>query len=156
LQRSPAVTDSRLHAKEYNDGVKEIFTELSIKKFLLQGFSGKFDAEAWHRRKKDFVLPLFAINAYAGVEPQKTESPHPSLHQQLRKRRDAICSKKDLPIYIVAGSRTIDEMARYLPQTLTELRKISGFGDAKIEQYGQQFWRLSLIIVNKQPFLFNT
>jgi ATP-dependent DNA helicase RecQ len=30
-------------------------------------------------------------------------------------------------------------MAVYLPQTLTELRKISGFGDAKIEQYGQQF-----------------
>ena len=27
----------------------------------------------------------------------------------------------------------------YLPQTLTELRKISGFGDAKIQQYGQQF-----------------
>jgi ATP-dependent DNA helicase RecQ len=30
-------------------------------------------------------------------------------------------------------------MARYLPQSLPELRKISGFGDAKIEQYGQQF-----------------
>ena len=70
---------------------------------------------------------------------QRTESPHPALHLQLRKLRDAICAKKDLPIYIVAGSRTIDEMAQYLPQTLAELRKISGFGDAKIEQYGQPF-----------------
>ena len=139
LHKSPAVTDSRLHAKEYNDGIKEIFAELSAKKFLLQGFSGKFDAEAWHKRKKNFVLPLFTINAYAGAVQQKAESPHPSLHLPLRKLRDAICAKKDLPIYIVAGSRTIDEMARYLPQTLAELRKISGFGDAKIEQYGQQF-----------------
>jgi ATP-dependent DNA helicase RecQ len=30
-------------------------------------------------------------------------------------------------------------MARYLPQTLSELRKISGFGDVKINKYGQQF-----------------
>ena len=67
------------------------------------------------------------------------DSPHPALHQQLRKQRDIICSRKDIPIYIVAGSNTIDEMAMYLPQTLTELRKISGFGDAKIHQYGQQF-----------------
>lgn len=53
--------------------------------------------------------------------------------------RERICAKKDLPIYIVAGSNTIDEMAVYLPHTLTELRKISGFGDAKVQQYGQQF-----------------
>jgi ATP-dependent DNA helicase RecQ len=53
--------------------------------------------------------------------------------------RDSICAKKDLPIYIVAGTNTLDEMACYLPQTLTELRKISGFGDAKTQQYGQQF-----------------
>jgi ATP-dependent DNA helicase RecQ len=30
-------------------------------------------------------------------------------------------------------------MSRYLPQTLVEIRKISGFGDAKTEKYGQQF-----------------
>jgi ATP-dependent DNA helicase RecQ len=53
--------------------------------------------------------------------------------------RDSICSQRDLPIYIVAGTNTLDEMARYLPQSLEELRKISGFGDAKIEKYGQQF-----------------
>jgi hypothetical protein len=144
LQKSPAVTDSRLQAKEYNDSLKEIFAELSAKKFLLPACSGKFDVEAWHKRKKNFVLPLFTINAYAGAAQQKTESAHPYLHLQLRKLRDAICSKKDLPIYIVAGSRTIDEMARYLPQTLAELRKISGFGDAKIEQYGQQFLEIIL------------
>jgi PIF1-like helicase/Helix-turn-helix domain/HRDC domain/Helicase len=144
IYQSPAITDSRLHAKEYNDSLKELFGEIAAKKFLLQGFNGNFNVEAWHMRRKNFVLPSFTLNAYAGVATQKTESPHPLLHQQLRKQRDAICSKKDLPIYIVAGSKTIDEMAQYLPQTLTELRKISGFGDAKVEQYGQQF--LDIII----------
>ncbi|HLG39473.1 MAG TPA: helix-turn-helix domain-containing protein, partial [Chitinophagaceae bacterium] len=161
LQQSVAVTDSRLHAKDYNETVKEIFGELAAKRFLLQGFSGKFDVDAWHKRRKNFVLPPFTINAYAGVAQQKTESPHPILHQQLRKLRDSICAKKDMPIYIVAGSRTIDEMALYLPQTLQELRKISGFGDAKIEHYGQQFLdmildyckqnKLSSLIHEKSP-----
>ncbi|MEI9808191.1 MAG: helix-turn-helix domain-containing protein [Bacteroidota bacterium] len=139
LQQSPAITDSRLHAKEYNDSVKEVFGEIAAKRFLLQGFSGKFDAEEWHNRKKRFVLPSFTVNAYAGTAAQRIESPHPALYQQLRKLRDNICTKRDLPIYIVAGSNTLDEMARYLPQSLEELRMVSGFGDAKIGQYGQQF-----------------
>lgn len=139
LQRSPAVTDSKLHAKEYNDGMKEIFGELTLKRFLLQGFNGRLEVEEWQMRRKNFVLPSFTINAYAGAGNQRTDSPHPALHQRLRKLRDAICAPKNIPIYIVAGSKTIDEMAQYLPQTLTELRKISGFGDAKIEQYGQEF-----------------
>jgi hypothetical protein len=139
IQKSPVVTDSRIHAKEFNEGMKEVFTLLSRNKYMLDGFVGKFEMEMYHRRKKNFVLPVFTVNAYAGVAKQRIESPHPILHQQLRKMRDSICAKKDLPIYIVAGTATLDEMARYLPQTLTELRKISGFGDAKIEQYGQQF-----------------
>src|SRR5204862_5250225 len=69
---------------------------------------------------------------------------HPVLHQKLRKLRDSICSKADLPIYIIAGTNTLDEMSRYLPQTLVEVRKISGFGDAKTEKYGQQF--LNIIV----------
>lgn len=141
---SPAVTDSRMHAKEYNEQLKEIFAELSLKKFLMQAFSGRIDTEAWHKMKKSFTIPLFSVNAYAIASQQRQQSPHPVLHQQLRKLRDSICAIKYLPIYIVAATKTIDEMAIYLPQSLTELRKISGFGDAKIEQYGQQF--LDIII----------
>ena len=139
IQQSPALTDSRMHSKEYNDSIKELFALLAMKKFMLEGFNGQFDMEAFHRRKQKFVLPFIAVNAYAGASQKRTESIHPVLHQQLRRVREIICSKKDLPIYIVAGSTTIDEMTLYLPQTLEELRKISGFGDAKIQQYGQQF-----------------
>lgn len=139
IQRSPVIIDSRIHAKEFNEGLREIFIQLSRNKYMLEGFSGKFEMEVYHRRKKYFTTPIFNVNAYAGVAKQRIESPHPLLHQKLRKMRDSICSQKDIPIYIVAGTITLDEMARYLPQSLEELRKISGFGDAKIEKYGQQF-----------------
>ena len=135
----PIVTDSRLHAKEVNETIKEIFSGLSIKKYLMEGFSRELDIEAYHKRKNDFIVPFFGVNVYAGEAKERTESPHPVLYQRLRALRDNICSKADLPIYIIAGTNTLDEMSRYLPQTLGEIRKISGFGDAKTEKYGQQF-----------------
>ena len=144
IQQSPVVTDSRLHSKEYNESHREIFAQLAMKKFLFEGFKEGFDIETFHQRKQRFVLPPFSVNAYAGANQKRADSPHPALHQQLRKLRDTICSRNDQPIYIVAGSNTIDEMAMYLPQTLIELRKISGFGDAKIRQYGQQFLNVIL------------
>jgi len=133
------VTDSRIHAKDLNESLKEIFAGLSMKRYLLEGISEKFEVDSYHQRKKNFILQSFGVNVYAGAITQRAESPHPLLHQRLRKQRDNICSKTDLPIYIVAGTNTLDEMARYLPQSLTELRKISGFGDAKTEKYGRQF-----------------
>lgn len=138
LQAAP-VTDARVHANELNEGIKEIFTQLSLKKHLMEGCPEKLEIESYHKRKKNFVLPSFTINVYAGVAKQRIESPHPLLYQRLRKLRDDICGEKDLPIYIVAGSATLEEMTRYLPQSLEELRKISGFGDVKIEKYGKPF-----------------
>jgi hypothetical protein len=148
MQQSPAVTDSRMHSKEYNESLREIFAQLAMKKFMFEGFKEGFSIDAFHQRKQSFVLPSISVNAYAGAGQKRVDSPHPVLHQQLRKMRDTICSRKDIPIYIVAGSNTIDEMAMYLPQTLMELRKISGFGDAKIQQYGQQF--LDVILAYSQ------
>jgi hypothetical protein len=140
----PAVTDSRLHAKELNEILKEIFGVLSLKRYLMEGLHGEFNTETYHQRKRNFILPAFGVNVYAGSTNQRSENPHPVLHQKLRKLRDTICSRADLPIYIVAGTNTLDEMVRYLPQSLSEIRKISGFGDAKTKKYGQQFLDLIL------------
>jgi ATP-dependent exoDNAse (exonuclease V) alpha subunit len=139
LLQSPAITDSRMQAKEYNELLKEVFTQLSLQNFLVQGFSGKFNMEAFHRRKKSFVVPSFPVNAYAGATDKKIDLLHPALYYELKKLRDNICSKKNLPIYIVASSTTLEEMTTYLPQTTEELEQISGFGKAKLEAYGDQF-----------------
>lgn len=139
LQGSPAVTDSRLHAKEYNDLLKEITIQLASKKHILEegGISG---IDAYHTRKKSFIAPAISINAYAGASHQQlTDIPNPVLYQQLRKKRDAICERKGSPIYMVAGSQTLVEMCTYLPQTAKELEQITGFGAAKIKSYGPDF-----------------
>ena len=141
--QSPSITDSRMQAKEYNELLNEVYMQLSQQNYLLQGFGGKFDMQSFHRRKRSFVAPSFSVNAYAGVSDKKMELAHPVLYFQLKKLRDSICSKKNLPIYIVAGSKCLEEMARFLPLTTEELLQISGFGKAKVEVYGNQF--LSII-----------
>lgn len=153
LHYSPAVTDSRLHAKEYNDSLREIFAQVSLKKHILPAFENGFDLEKYQHQKLSFLLPAFTVNAYATASvQQRIESPHPVLHQQLRKLRDAICAKKDLPVYFVLTGKTLDEMAAYLPQSLGELQKLSGFGKAKIESYGQQFLDVIIDYSNKNGF----
>src|SRR6185295_12064974 len=62
LSGCPIVTDSRLHAKEINEVLKEIFSGLSIKKYLMEVLFEAFDIETYHKRKKDFIMPAFSVN----------------------------------------------------------------------------------------------
>ena len=139
LQTSPAVTDSRLHAKEYNDALLEVFAQFALKRHLLPGIDREFLLEQYHYRKQNFVLPPFKVNAYDTSSGQDIAVPHPVLHRELRLLRDRICAQKNLPIYYVLTGKTLAELVCYLPQTLDELERISGFGKAKIESYGHQF-----------------
>lgn len=162
LLGSKVITDSRVLAKQFNETVYELFSQLTERTFLFETCINGFNAEDWHQKKKEFKLPQFSVNAYAGVSSYSLpDSPHPLLYQQLKKLRDEICSKNNQPIYIVAGSSTLNEMARYLPQNVEELIKISGFGKVKVDAYGERFlnvikhyseqYKLSSLIHEKSP-----
>lgn len=139
ISASPAVTDSKMQAKNYNDLLKDIFILTAEKNHLLQGFVNGFSIDKYYDLKKRFVVPSIAVNAYATASTQKIETAYPELHYQLRQLRNKLCEGKNIAVYMVASSASIDEMVRYLPQTKDALLKISGFGKAKVEQYGQQF-----------------
>lgn len=161
LKQSPAITDSRQHAIAYNDALKEFYTSLSQKLNLFSSMKDGFNVNVYYNYKEQFQPQPFGVNAYAGATYKKTDSPHPLLHKELRQLRDDISNKSNLPIYLIAGSTTLDEMARYLPQTTEELLLISGFGKAKAERFGKQFLEiiidysllnnLSSLIHEKQP-----
>lgn len=142
IKQSPATTDSKQHAKAYNEALKDVFVLLEEKKHLLNCCLQNFSIDNYYKQKKSFVVPAFSVNAYATASQQKTESKHPVLHKKLRELRNKICEQKNIPIYYVAGSTTIDEMVEYLPQNLDELVKINGFGSAKAKQYGSMFLEL--------------
>jgi uncharacterized protein YpbB len=124
----------------YNEDIRDLFETLALQQHLIHSCLEGFSVDAFHQHKNNFQLPYFSVNAHAkGSTNAKIISPHPELYQQLKKLRDSICDRTNAALYMVAAGTTLDEMARYLPQTLTDLKKINGFGDAKVEKYGLQF-----------------
>jgi ATP-dependent DNA helicase RecQ len=61
------------------------------------------------------------------------------LLNELKLTRRDIAMNENVPAYIILSDAALMEMATYLPQTLEELRLISGFGDVKLARYGREF-----------------
>jgi ATP-dependent DNA helicase RecQ len=66
--------------------------------------------------------------------------PHASvdatLFQTLREWRRSEADERGVPPYIIFSDRTLREIARAKPSTLTQLRNVYGVGDAKLEAFG--------------------
>ena len=69
---------------------------------------------------------------------QKVEHEVP-LFQSLKGLRTQLASQENVPAYIVLSDATLIELATYLPHSIEEISKISGFGQVKLEKYGEQF-----------------
>ncbi|MDO8509552.1 MAG: DNA helicase RecQ [bacterium] len=61
------------------------------------------------------------------------------LFDALKVVRTELAQKANVPAYLIFSDATLLELATYLPQTLEEVRKISGFGDIKLARYGKIF-----------------
>jgi hypothetical protein len=140
MENLNAITESRQNAKEYNELYKEVYLQIVYKKSLIQSSEKGFTVSAFNQAKKEFVAPYINVNAYALSNKEVVPtSPHPLLHQKLRKLRATICEASNLPIYLVAPAKTIDELAIHLPQDKEQLLQILGFGKTKVDKYGDRF-----------------
>ena len=72
------------------------------------------------------------------IEEEKTDYEE-ALFQRLKDTRRQIASSENVPAYIILSDATLMELATYLPHTKEEFRKISGFGEVKIEKYEKAF-----------------
>jgi len=74
--------------------------------------------------------------------PLIPQVPHPyiqALFDDLRSVRTRFAKSENVPPYIIFSDVTLVEMATYLPQNESEMRKISGIGDLKYQKYGADF-----------------
>ena len=61
------------------------------------------------------------------------------LFDGLKTVRLDLARKENVPAYLIFSDATLLELATYLPQTMEEIRKISGFGEIKLARYGKFF-----------------
>ncbi|MEI6319746.1 MAG: DNA helicase RecQ [Pseudomonadota bacterium] len=62
-----------------------------------------------------------------------------ALLEVLRACRRRLASEQGVPAYVVFHDATLVEMAIVKPQTLDDLRRVSGVGDTKLARYGDAF-----------------
>jgi len=72
------------------------------------------------------------------VESQSWEGVDGDLFESLRKFRRELAASRGVPPYIILGDRSLREVARTRPQTLTELRDVYGIGDKKLLDLGEK------------------
>ena len=144
IQKCTVITDSKIIAGDFNKVLNELLKNICFRLHLLNATHNGFEVNEYLKSKRSFNRQIQLVNIYAGKSTASyADSPYPELHQLLRKKRDEICDKKGVAIYMVANSKSLEEMVKYLPQTFDELNQISGFGPGKTGQYGEAF--LSII-----------
>jgi ATP-dependent DNA helicase RecQ len=62
-----------------------------------------------------------------------------ALFERLRMVRKRIAGTNHVPPYVIFSDKTLHEMCRHFPKTASEMRRISGVGDVKLERYGEDF-----------------
>ncbi len=63
------------------------------------------------------------------------------LFERLRTLRKNMADEQQVPPYIIFSDKTLHEMCRHYPVSLSDMIRISGVGDVKLERYGIYFVR---------------
>ncbi len=69
------------------------------------------------------------------------------LFEALRQLRRELASEHGIAPFMVFHDRTLRDMVAQRPQSLDDMRSVSGVGDSKLERYGEAF----LQVLNSQP-----
>ncbi len=105
-----------------------------VLKIAQKGSDILFDREKITALRKEEIKPNAAQQG--GIEGYDE-----ALFERLRNARKKMSEMQQVPPYIIFSDKTLHEMCKLFPLTLTDMRKISGIGDTKLQRYGEDFVR---------------
>ncbi|MBV9290355.1 MAG: RecQ family ATP-dependent DNA helicase, partial [Hyphomicrobiales bacterium] len=118
---------ARLFERDGRDGDRLVLTEDGRK--VLRG-------EAPFPLRQDVVGPRMRRKTLKAAAPADADG---ELLKALKALRGTLAAALKQPAYVVFPDRTLIEMAKAKPETLTALSGIHGVGAAKLERYGPAF-----------------
>lgn len=69
---------------------------------------------------------------------QSLPKPDSALREYVREWRRMVAKRQGVPAYIVMHDTSLEELCRVRPRSLAALGRVTGFGERKIEAYGEQ------------------
>ena len=126
----------------------DYFKDLIQQGFLAQT-GGQYPTLVLTEKSEDVLLGNTKVELFKVIEKEdkkekslvKEDAPPyiKELFDELKTLRTKFAREEGMPPYIVFSDAALIEMASYLPQDESEMLKISGVGDVKMEKYGVDF-----------------
>jgi hypothetical protein len=139
LQNHPLITEHREASLVINEYLNQLFSLLHLQNYFLEFCRQPFSVTGFLQHKIKYLPPRLNISAYASGKKQSfSDIPNVELFDTLKRWRDIICQETNTPIYLVANQNSLKEIATYLPFTKKDLMKLSGFGEARAERFGDE------------------
>jgi ATP-dependent DNA helicase RecQ len=106
---------------------------------------------------QDRVIALKREDIKKKLPVKGGESDHydEKLFGRLRILRKNIADEQQVPPYVIFSDKTLHEICRRYPASLSEMRNISGVGDVKLERYGSYFMDEIEKYLNENPGCVN-
>ena len=139
LQNHPLITEHREAAVVINEYLNQLFMLIHLQNYFLEYCKQSFSVTAFLQHKIKYAQPKSNLSAYASGKKQSfSDIPNGELFDTLKRWRDIVCQESNTPIYLVANQNALKEIVTYLPFTKKDLMKLSGFGEARAERYGDE------------------
>jgi hypothetical protein len=144
IKNTTLVTESKETADDINANLQQLIDEIYTKKNLAASLSKGFNLKEFIKTKLSLNFSETKVNVYASSKNTKVSKDvlHPKLYKELLLLRDEICNDEHKPIYLVANNKTLTELTNFLPTNEEHLLKISGFGQSKVDAFGDRFLKI--------------
>lgn len=139
IAESPAYSDDKKIAKSYDEDLLNVYTQVAQKRGLILNLKQEFTIENYFKWRKNFILKLPNLQTHGASKRGPIVSTHPDLMQRLVEIRSNLAEENNVPAYVVAPTKGLQQLADYLPQTPKDFLLIYGFGKVRVEKYGSFF-----------------
>jgi ATP-dependent DNA helicase RecQ len=125
--------------------------EVLVERYVTRSISGKertykevgLNERSWRvmKREEQGVKVRFPHAAKLDrARPKRSDGKDPDdLLALLKEVRRQMADAHDVPAYVVATNRSLDDMIDRLPRSQRELRKVHGMGKTRVQRYGDPF-----------------
>lgn len=138
FQKGSFETDNKASAKQINETLDQLMEELAIKTFCLKSCLNGFEVKKYLDTKAEAILQKTANKKSVTAKSLRSDTDHPELYELLRVWRKSEADDEDKPLYHIATTKSLVQIANFLPATTKQLLNIHGMGKVKVANYGSE------------------
>ena len=132
--------DNKAIKKSFTDSIRRIEDEITIKQLCLNASKSGFRVRDYLkvRAKASIDKGDSKSNRKPSAPKMSADIVNPQLYLALKAWRESKADELDVPIYMVFPQKALYDLLLKLPTTMSDLRKVKGFGDKKLQQFGTE------------------